>query len=247
MKISGHILLITLMTVVFSSCNKENAPDCIQAAGDFKTVTRTLEAFSSIELRDYLQIELCDAPDYYVEITAPGNLIPDIQTNVDNGRLKIENENTCNFVRSFKKRITVRICAPSFPDIQNYGTGDIKCINRLECPLVSIDNRNAAGTIDLDVKVDSIHVSTHTGVCDVNIKGESGETYLFSQGVGVIDARHLISANAFVNNSSINDVYVNTDGYFFAFIRYSGNIYYLGHPNHIDSDIREDGELIFIE
>ncbi|MBX7052856.1 MAG: DUF2807 domain-containing protein [Flavobacteriales bacterium] len=233
--------------IMFWSCNKEHAPDCFQKAGETKTIQRKLDEFNSIELRDYLQIELVDSNTYMVEITGPGNLLPEISTEINDGQLKIENHNTCNFVRSFKKKITVRIFAPSFPDIQNFSTGDITTVGKISSSIFKIENRTAAGVINLDLDVDTTVIGTHTGVCDVIVKGESQITQLFNQGVGFIDARDLHTTDAFVNNSSINDVYVNTNGYFFALIEFSGNVYYSGTPNHIDQSVRGEGRVIPIE
>ncbi len=240
-------LFAVVIVLGICSCNKENAPDCFQSAGEYATVKTSIEAFDALELRDYVQIELYDTTEYFVEITAPKNLIPDISTHVHEGKLKIENRNTCNFVRSFKNRIHVRIYAPRFTNIQNFGTGDIKCINAISDPIFKIENRNAAGTIDLNLDADTITIATHTGVSDVVVRGNSNITNLFNQGLGTIDARALTTVDAFVNNSSINNVYVNSNGYFFAFIAFSGNIFYSGNPNHIDQDIRGEGKLIRIE
>jgi hypothetical protein len=239
----GAILLFML----FSSCNKENAPDCFQKAGDHKLVRREVAEWNRIELRDYIQFELVDSAQQFIEIEGPGNLLGDIETSVKDGQLLIRNNNTCNFVRSYKHRITVRIFSPSFPDIQNYGTGDVRSLNRLESTSMKIDNRDAAGNIQLEVNTDSMTVATHTGVCDVVISGHSEITTLFNQGLGVVDARNLESTDSFVNNSSINDVYVNSNGYFYGHITYSGNIYYTGTPNFIDSNILGSGRILKLE
>jgi hypothetical protein len=238
------ILAVVLLCVALLSCNKEDAPDCLQQAGEVKQIRREPGAWQSIELRDYLQIELVDSSLQFIEIEGPGNLLSDIRTEIDNGILRIRNENTCNFVRSYKHRITVRIFSPSFPDIQNYGTGDIKSLTSLNAPVIKIENRDAAGAINLTVQADTTIIATHTGVCDVTIRGESQITQLFNQGLGTLDARDLQTVDAFVNNSSINDVYVNTNGYFYAYIAYSGNIYYNGAPNYIDEDIVGNGKLL---
>jgi len=233
-----------IICVVLFSCNKEKSPDCFQKAGNNTTIKRSIEEFDAIELRDLIDIELVDSTAYFVEISGPQNLLPEIETTVTGGKLHIQNNNSCNFVRSFKNKIKVRIYAPEFPEIQNYSTGNIKSKGRITCNSFKLENRNAAGQIELDVSVDSMTVATHTGVCDVIVRGESHITTLFNQGVGKIDARGLITQDAFVNNSSINDVYVNTNGYFFALIEFSGNIFYSGTPNHIDQDIKGDGRLV---
>jgi hypothetical protein len=237
-------VIIGIALASLLSCNKEKSPDCMQSAGKYETELRSLDDFEQIELRDYIQIELYDSTETFIEVTGPRNLLPDIKTDVSNGLLTIENKNTCNFVRSYKNKITVRIYAPSFPDIQNYGTGDVKSINTITSTYFKIENRKAGGTITLDLNVDSAALYTHTGVCDIKCKGTSTKTMLFNQGLGIIDARDLISTDSFVNNSSINNVYVNSNGYLFAFIQFSGNVYYTGTPNFIDTQIIGSGQVL---
>lgn len=242
---AAHIQWMFILPVLMIfSCNKEKAPDCFQKAGEVKTISRSMEAFHSIELRDYLTIELADSSDFGVVITGPGNLLPEIITEVNDGKLLIENRNTCNFVRSYRNKIVVRIYAPDFSDIQNFGTGDVRTVGVLETPVFKLENRSAAGEIRLTLETDTAIIATHTGVCDVIAEGSSQITQIFNQGVGYIDARKLLTTDAFVNNSSINDVYVNTNGYFFALIEFSGNVYYSGTPNHIDQSVRGEGRLM---
>jgi hypothetical protein len=236
------IILVCLFWLL-SGCNKENAPDCFQSAGENRTIVRDIESFESIEISDYIQIELLDTNFTAVEITGPKNLLPEVVTEVRNGKLIIRNDNTCNFTRSFKREITVRICSPEFKNIQNHGTGNLKSINTLTGSVFLLENRDAAGLIDLSVNVDTASVYTHTGVCDVVIKGSAFKTVLFEQGVGYTDARNLTSDFTFVNNSSLNDMYVNAGVYLFGYIQFSGNIYFSGNPS-IDQSIDGDGRLI---
>jgi hypothetical protein len=92
--------------------------------------------------------------------------------------------------------------------------------------------------------VDSVAINTHTGVANVTLQGQTQKAILFNQGLGVIDARNLITAEAYVNNSSINDVYVYSDGYLFGYIQFSGNIYYKGTPGLIDDEIIGSGKIL---
>ncbi|MDZ4824307.1 MAG: head GIN domain-containing protein [Flavobacteriales bacterium] len=229
-----------------SSCNKPNSPDCFQHAGDYTTEKRLLDEFSSIEIRDYIQIELCDSTESFTEITAPENLIPDIITEVENGKLFIRNENSCNWVRSFQNKITVRICAPDFHDIQHYGTGNVSSVNTIQSNYFRMENRQAAGVAQLDMEVDSCAILIHTGVSDFALTGHCHKAELYNQGWGILDARNLVTHTALVNNSTINDIYVHATDYLFGFIAFSGNIYYKGNPG-IDSEIEGDGQLIPVE
>lgn len=78
-----------MVFVALLACNKKDAPDCFQQAGDYKTERRDITSFDLIELRDYIGLELHDTDVYYIEITAPENLIPDISTEISNGKLEI--------------------------------------------------------------------------------------------------------------------------------------------------------------
>ncbi|MFN0032160.1 MAG: GIN domain-containing protein [Flavobacteriales bacterium] len=233
-----------LIFMLACSCNQPYAPDCFQRAGDYETELRTVGNFNTIELRDYVQIELYDSTETFVEVTAPRNLIPDIKTEVQNEVLKIENKNTCNFVRSYKNNITVRIYAPSFADIQHHGTGDIKSVNTITSTYFKIENHKSAGTMTVHLNVDSVAILTHRGMADVICTGTSTKTTLFSQGLGYIDCSSLISTDTYVNNSSINDVYANCNGYMYCYIAFSGNIYYTGTPNYIDVQNEGSGSVV---
>lgn len=238
-------LLLILILLSAGSCNRENAPDCLRSAGPDDAELRETGAFRSIELRDFMRIELVDDESWYVELEGPRNLLEGIRTEVVDGKLHVSNRNTCNFVRSYRRRVTVRIHAPSFPDIQNYGTGDLVALNTLAAPFFKLENRDAAGNIDLRVTADSVHVLSHTGVADVTLSGQCGELRLFSQGLGWLDARGLQAEAAYVNNSSINEVYVRASGYLYAFIRYSGNIHVYGNPQQVDHETEGSGQLIY--
>ncbi len=235
-------ILITVVSLL-QGCNRENAPDCFQSAGDDKSIARDIEPFESIEIFDYIQIELLDTNFTAVEITGPENLLPEVITEVKDGILIIRNDNTCNFTRSYKREITVRICSPEFKNIQNHGTGNLKSINTLNGNVFKIENRDAAGLIELDVDVDTAAVYTHTGVCDVVIKGRAFKSVLFEQGVGYTDASNLSSDFTYVNNSSLNNIFVNARVYLFGYVKFSGNIYFSGNPT-IDQEIDGEGRLI---
>lgn len=238
-------IIFIVLALCCMACNKESAPDCFRKAGDEATEQRILESFDRMELRDYIHYELTESNEYKAEITGPKNLLHKIECTTSNGQLLVRNANTCNFVRSFRNAITVRIYAPSFPDIQNYATGNVRTTGTIRTSPFKIENRNAAGEIRLRVDNDSLSVLTHTGVCDVVIEGECHTANLFSQGVGIIDASELHAAYAFVNNSSINDVRVRVSDYLFALIKLDGDIFVYGNPGFVDEQDEGPGQLIY--
>jgi hypothetical protein len=109
--------------------------------------------------------------------------------------------------------------------------------------LFSIDNRSAAGVHRLLLKVDTVNIASHTGVSDAIVSGQCDVVYLFNQGLGVIDAGQLQSQSAYVNNSSLNDMYVNVRDYLYAYILFSGSVFYDGNPASIDQIVEGNGSL----
>ncbi|MFY7971536.1 MAG: GIN domain-containing protein [Flavobacteriales bacterium] len=244
-KIIQHRLFIAAMLLVlFCACNKEQAPDCFKKAGDDITITRTLEDFESIEWRDYLQIELVSAPEQKIEITGPKNILPKISTEVEEGRLYIENKNTCNVVRSFNRLITLRIYSPDFPLLINRGQGDVTLIDTLSCEHFQIENHHSAGLISGVLQCDTVKLITHTGPVDITLKGQSLHTEIFAQGIGYMDMGQLRSNAVLVNNSSINDVKVYPTQYLFAYIASRGNIYRKTGTYSINKSIEGSGRVI---
>jgi hypothetical protein len=244
MEMRNQIYIFLLILLVQTSCNKESAPDCFKSAGKEVTIRRSTGVFENLELEDYIHIELVDSSDYAVELIGPSNVLPKIFTEVSGNTLYIRNENTCNFVRSFKKTVTVRIYAPSISHIENRGTGDIRSVGTLYQDYLKLENRHASGTINISFEGDSVAIYTHTGVSDVFLSGNALKCELFNQGIGVIDAREMRVEQAFLNNSSINSIYAFSSNYLFSGINFSGNNYVYGHPTLIDEEDSAEGELV---
>lgn len=244
MEMRKTFYIFLLLWIVQTSCNKESAPDCFKSAGKEVTIRRSTGVFENLELEDYIHIELVDSSDYAVELIGPSNVLPKIFTEVSGNTLYIRNENTCNFVRSFKKTVTVRIYAPSISHIENRGTGDVRSVGTLSQNYLKFENRHASGSVYLAFEGDSIAIYTHTGVSDVFVSGDVIKCELFNQGIGVIDARELRAQQAFINNSSINSIYAFATDYLFSGINFSGNNHVSGHPTLIDEEDDAEGELI---
>lgn len=233
------LFLPWFLSALFVSCNNEDAPDCFKSAGDIVKESRELSSFDQLMIEDNFQIEIIQDSIYKVEIEAPKNIIPKLETSVESGVLYISNKNTCNFVRSFKPKLQLKIHAPWIREIQNRGTGDIRSPQTLFFPYLKIENRHAAGVVDLDIIGDSVFSYTQTGVADVILKGAVIKAELFNQGLGSIEAAALQTQELYINNSSINDITGYCSGYLFAINYFSGNITVFGQP--VQKDIFQNG------
>ena len=97
------VYIFFILSIIVTACNKPNAPDFIKSTGEQTTETRFINSFSSIDLNGKITLYLISGNENKIEIKAGKNLIPKITTQVNQSVLTIDNNNTFNWVRSYKK------------------------------------------------------------------------------------------------------------------------------------------------
>lgn len=239
-----HIVIIAYSCLLLLSCNKPDAPDCFQKAGELHLEWRELPAYDRIEIRDNIQVVLVQSDTEKIGVEGPVNLIPEITTSVEDGVLLIRNENTCNFVRSYKHRYTVKIYSSHIQSITNHGNGDVISSNTLRGEYLFFENKRSIGRIDLQFDMDSMRMLNTTGYSDIVLKGTADQLFLFHQGVGIMNASGVDARAVFINSNTINDAYVRFRDYMFAALNDNGNIYYEGPAGSIDVSQPGAGTLI---
>ena len=239
-----RVLIISILLLSLG-CNKPDAPDCFTRAGSVVEETRSLESFSRIDLHDLIELTIVeDTSSTFAIVTGNENLLDKIVTDVDGDVLTIDNENSCRFVRSFKNKVSIELHTSKLSALINYGQGKIQSTNQLKADIFFYEQNHGVGDVDLTLEADSVSIVCHTGIGNVKLSGTTRVVGLFNGGYGEIDARELQSEQAFVNNSSINDIYVSFSEYLFAHIGLEGNIYYSGPPESVDPSMEGSGELI---
>ena len=233
------------LVLTFCSCNKENAPDCFKTAGEVQTETRDLGCFTKLELNSDLKYELVDTNFCGIEITGPKNLLPKIDAQLSDGVLKIENVNTCNFLRSFEHEITVKLYFDSITNIQNFSTGSVVSLNELKGSKLVIENKHANGKIELNLNCDTIYCGSPAGANDSYLYGTVNVAELYSDAYGIIHAESLHANQVYINNASLQPIYANATSYAFVRIDDSGNVVLNQTPILYDLVRNGSGELIF--
>ncbi|MFM2226779.1 MAG: hypothetical protein RL664_122 [Bacteroidota bacterium] len=231
--------------VLLCSCNKENAPDCFKTAGEVQSETRDLGSFTKLELNSNLKYELIDTNFCGIEITGPQNLLPKIDAQLSNGILKIENVNTCNFLRSYEHTITVKLYFDSLTNIQNFSTGSVVSMNELKGSKLVIENKHANGKIELNLNCDTVYCGSPAGANDSYLYGTVNIAQLYSDAYGIIHAEALDAKQVFINNSSLQPIYAKARLYAFVQIEDAGDVILHQTPNFYNYVRNGSGELIF--
>ncbi len=235
------------MLLTLASCKKENAFDCFKSNGKDVSEFRKTESFSTVKINNKIDVTIFNGPDYKVEVVAGAHVIKNISTRVTGGELNLENNNTCNFVRGYKKTVQVNITAPYVKLVFNDGVGTVRFSDDFVQDTLLVKAGNS-GDIHINGHFNEIRTSSH-GNGDIYIKGATNTLFVYTKGTNFLNAQNLsVYDYAFIETLSIGDCYLNAENLqkFEYNIWKSGNIYYTGNPAEIKdfSDHKGKGQAI---
>lgn len=239
-----HFSLLMIAITLLNSCGKDPFCNCFESTGSKTSEIRTLNSFSTIEVFNNVSVNWHRSNDQKLVVTCGSNLIDGIQTDVEAGILKIRNNNRCNWMRDPGNTFLVDVYSPDLSAIICRTVGDITCKDTVRNSVFLAESWDGTGTIKLNLDVSEAYLKIHTGPVDIIANGHTDYCYLYNTGNGYIRAEGLQTSDAFVMSRSTGDCYVNSDNNLQVKIDYQGDIYYLGQPLNIQSQITGTGRLI---
>lgn len=240
--------IFSIIVLILSSCDNENSPDCFKSAGEDAIIIRQTGEFQQIKYLEYVETELVQDSVCFAELIGPENLLNKLITDNENGTLTIENKNTCAFVRDMSRRPKLRLHIKELKALFIYdGAGDIYTGSTLTGDSIFVECKHGNGPVNLHLNYRSGVFHFHTGACDLSLKGSIENSEFYNNGYGTMDASNLISERALLNNSSINDVFVQANEYLYVAIYSSGDVYYKGEVSNVDLINQGSGQLLRIE
>ncbi|MBK8341347.1 MAG: DUF2807 domain-containing protein [Flavobacteriales bacterium] len=159
------------MVLLLCACQREQWDDCITSTGFDSEEVRTPGVFSTVDLDDRIDLVLEKMESGTVAVEAGENLIDQVSTNLRDGVLEIRNANKCNWVRSFKPRITVKVPLADVAKLVLRGTGNVRCTDTIVRDVFLLDQWGAQGTTELMLDVGRVDIGLHTGAGDVVLHG----------------------------------------------------------------------------
>jgi hypothetical protein len=219
--------------------------DCAKSSGKDNVIYRDVKDFNCIEAKDKMDVYLTQGPVFEVKVEAGANLQKLIRTTLDGETLRVENDNRCNWVRGYKRKIKVYITAPYFKHIKNAGLGTIASVGQIKQDEIHIRVENS-GDVHLDLDVDKVIGSAH-GNGDTYLKGVTKELAWSYNGTNFLYAAGLdVHSYVYLHSLSIGHAYVEApnNGLMDVLIDRSGNVYYQGNPSQINLRKNNKGDLI---
>ena len=161
-----------------------------------KTEERSVSDYRGVSSHGPFDVVLVQDPAYKVSIEAEENLLPYIETYVDNGILKVRTKDGYNLDNN--KGMTVRVSAPSFSVISTVGSGNITSDNMITNS--SAIELEAMGSGDIRAKLNAPEIKADlTGSGNINLEGETKNFNGEIMGSGDIRAYDLKSENVVVD------------------------------------------------
>ncbi len=235
-----------LVTVLLAGCAREQWDDCITSTGPERTEEREVGGYDRIVLNDRIDLVLEERQAGTVMVEGGRNLLGQVVTEVHAGELTIRNDNRCNWVRSFKPRITVHASWGGLRKLQLLGTGDVSCAGTITQPTFEIDQDGGMGRTELRLDVDSCHVGSRSGAGDLIMHGTARAGSIFQSGTGHVDAYGFSIEHLWVKNDGLVHLRCRAPGSLHAIVEGSGDIRYAGSPTTVTTEINGSGRVIAV-
>lgn len=250
MKVILKIQLLALLILVFTSCRKDQWNDCFQGTGKDITVTRQLSSFNKINIGEKFDIVLVQdtTQTEQVKITAGSHIINQIITKVKDNTLTIENKNTCNFVRSYNRKITIEIRVKYLDDIEISSATNLKSIDTLDFQKSNYLKLKNYGLGDINLKVKLGFLEVHSiNSGNIFLEGWSNILTCSIEEITVLDARKLLCDDIYLDSHTPLDCFVNPKNILNVKIFNKGNVYYVNKPPNFElTEQRGKGQLLKI-
>ncbi|MBI4929738.1 MAG: DUF2807 domain-containing protein [Bacteroidetes bacterium] len=201
----------------------------LKRTGEKTSVIRELPPFTKIYLKDNVNVFITQGNLQEVKVEGGENLIPLVKTEVINGELHIDNDNKCNWSRSYKKgTLTVYVTIPSLRYISHHGSGKISSNGIISCDTLDILT-NESG--DVELWLNAHVVFNHLGTTsDVTLHGTSSLMGIYHTGEGYLHCEDLETDFTWSYSKASGNEYLNAKQSLALTIDWEGDVYYSGNP-----------------
>jgi hypothetical protein len=234
MKTVKLILSIVILSTLFTSCKKE-----INGSGVFIIQNRTTTSFTEVQSSGDFKVILKQDSVSKIELYGEDNILPDVETVVESGKLRIYFE---DFNRNYDHNgITITISNPAFKKIDLQGSGKFTSNGIINGDGIHV-KMSGSGEINLDMDV-NILTSELSGSGKMYFSGTATKSDHRISGSGKIGAFSLLSDDVKASISGSGNCEVTAVNFLEAIISGSGVVTYRGQPV-VTKQISGSGQVI---
>ena len=231
MKTRHLFATMIIITTLLTSCNLVNFTGVrVITPSDVNiSENREVGSFNAIDFSTWGKINILQGDKESLNISGPDNLVPEIDTTVQNGTLIIKNRDnfTINPLNS-QNPLIFTIVVKELTSLDISGAGDVQ-VEALSTPSLAIDLSGAGSITQNQLLTDSLSINL-SGVGGINITGEAATATIDLSGVGSVDAPDLKIGTADVTVSGLGGATVWVTDQLNGKISGAGSISYYGNP-----------------
>ena len=207
---------------VLSSCKM------ISGNGNVKKETRNPGTFTKIHSSGTADVVITSGSNCAVTVEDDDNLLPYLETNVEDGTLEIHYKDGVSVTNDHAK---IYVTAPTLSEVATSGTSDISVSGLLQNPDKISFNTSGVGNIEGEVDAPAIAVSI-SGAGSVKLNGRTKDFDCEISGVGHADCGNLQSENTTVSVSGVGYAHVFASVHLNATVSGTGSVHYRGNPQN---------------
>ncbi len=236
-------LLIILLA--FISLNAAAQPwQTIRGNGEIKRETRTISDFTSLSSRGSMDVQISYGSSNKIEVQADENLLPYIETVVEDGKLLIGSKKNVNFKTTTK--MVIYVTMNTMKSLQLSGSGNIEGSGAFTNDDKSDIGVSGSGNIKLHFKTFKALELAVAGSGNIDLEGDNATDNISAaiSGSGNIDCADFVTNNVDAKISGSGNLKVNVNHSIDAKISGSGNVFYRGDASNISSRSSGSGKVV---
>jgi len=216
-----------IIIILLSSCATE---DCFHSTGKNRTEKRILPVFTRIEVKDNIELVLVQDTTLppFIEITAGENLFDKITTEVIDNKLIIRNQNQCNWVRDYDRKIVAKLNIHSVSYIGHFGSESLTNQDTIKLDSTYFESKsNADASLTLSVYTLNVDLKA---AGDLTLNGNNAVMVCNLFDVSGLFAKECEIGYAFVWHYGSNECHISPIKELGANMFNTGNLYYYLEP-----------------
>lgn len=219
------ISILTLL-IIGTSLNAQVFTKKITGNGKIISVNRNLSDYDKIGVAGSFDVKLVKGKEGAVSINADENLMEYIETEVENGHLKIHPKK--GYQLKSTKKIVITVSFEMIEAISLAGSGNVRSVDVLNATDL---NLNLAGSGEINLPVSTKNLTSHiAGSGNIKLSGITDVFRCEIAGSGNLEGDDLKATASHINIAGSGNVKVQAVSEIHANIVGSGDVIYTGNP-----------------
>ncbi|MDQ6903546.1 MAG: DUF2807 domain-containing protein [Bacteroidota bacterium] len=217
--------------------------ETIKGDGNVKKETRQVSDFTSLSSQGSMDVKISYGNSNSVMIEADENLLPYIETTVENGRLLIKSKKNVNLKST--STMVVRVSMTKINSLQLSGSGNLDGSGAFSSDGKTDIALSGSGNLRLDFDSFKDMEVSISGSGNIDLKGKATNSLDAKiSGSGNIDCSDITSNDVDAKLSGSGNIKVYATNSIDAKISGSGNVFYKGNAPKINSKVVGSGKVL---